>query len=90
MRKAENEEVMRNLAQLGARHLEMIDAESRFLTALKGVTDPEHKRHIIGDMFIRVQEDAVQRLGIPNAFLAQGTLYTDLIESGKGVGTKRK
>jgi len=88
MRKAENEEVMLNLSRLGARHLETVDAESRFLEALKGVLDPEQKRRIIGDMFIRVQEEAVQRIGIPNAFLAQGTLYTDLIESGKGIGDK--
>ena len=88
MRKAENEEVMRNLSLLGARHLEGVDAESRFLEALKGVSDPEQKRHIIGDMFIKVQQEEVERLGIPDAFLAQGTLYTDLIESGKGVGNK--
>ncbi|MCX8013248.1 MAG: glutamine-hydrolyzing GMP synthase, partial [Rectinema sp.] len=88
MRKAENEEVMRNLARLGARHLEKVDAEAAFLDALKGVSDPEAKRHIIGDMFVKVQQEAVERLGIPHAFLAQGTLYTDLIESGKGVGTK--
>jgi len=88
MRKAENEEVMRNLSRLGARHLEAVDAEARFLDALRDVFDPEQKRHIIGDMFIKVQEEAVARLGIPNAFLAQGTLYTDLIESGKGVGNK--
>jgi len=88
MRKAENEEVMRNLSRLGARHLEAVDAEAQFLDALRGISDPEQKRHIIGDMFIKVQEDAVARLGIPEAFLAQGTLYTDLIESGKGVGNK--
>ncbi len=88
MRKAENKEVMLNLNRLGALHLEAIDAESRFLEALKGISDPEQKRQIIGDMFIQVQEEAVQSLGIPNAFLAQGTLYTDLIESGKGVGNK--
>jgi len=88
MRKAENEEVMRNLSRLGARHLEAVDAEAQFLRALSGISDPEQKRHIIGDMFIKVQEEAVARLGIPDAFLAQGTLYTDLIESGKGVGNK--
>ncbi len=88
MRKAENEEVMHNLSRLGARHLEAVDAEAQFLSALKGVADPETKRHIIGDMFVKVQQDAVARLGIPDAFLAQGTLYTDLIESGKGVGNK--
>ena len=56
--------------------------------ALAGLEDPEAKRKAIGDHFIRIQEREVDRLGIPEAFLAQGTLYTDLIESGKGVGSK--
>lgn len=88
MRKAESEEVMHNLRGLGAAHLHMANAEARFLSALAGVEDPEKKRKIIGDLFIRVQEDEVARLGIPDALLVQGTLYTDLIESGKGVGGK--
>ena len=88
MRKAESEEVMRNLGALGAKHLHRADAEAEFLAALAGVEDPEEKRKRIGDLFIKVQEREVARLGIPDAFLAQGTLYTDLIESGKGVGTK--
>jgi len=88
MRKAESEEVMANLARLGAKHLYKADAEARFLSALAGVTDPEKKRRIIGDMFITVQEEEVQRLALKDAFLVQGTLYTDLIESGKGVGKK--
>jgi len=66
----------------------MADAEAEFLAALAGVEDPEEKRKRIGDLFIRVQEREVARLGIPEAFLVQGTLYTDLIESGKGVGSK--
>lgn len=88
MRKGESEEVMENLKRLGARHLFRVDAESRFLSALKGKTDPEDKRRTIGDLFVQIQEEEVARLGIPDAILAQGTLYTDLIESGKGVGTK--
>ena len=88
MRKAESEEVMRNLRELGATHLHMVDAEAEFLAALSGLEDPEAKRKAIGDLFIRIQEREVARLGIPEAFLAQGTLYTDLIESGKGVGSK--
>ncbi len=87
MRKSESEEVMRNLRSLGATHLHMIDAEREFLSALAGLEDPEAKRRAIGDLFIRIQEREVARLGIPEAFLAQGTLYTDLIESGKGVGS---
>jgi GMP synthase (glutamine-hydrolysing) len=88
MRKAESEEVMRNLLALGAAHLYMVEAEGEFLAVLAGVEDPEEKRTRIGDLFITIQEREVARLGIPEAFLVQGTLYTDLIESGKGVGTK--
>jgi len=88
MRKNESEEVASILKQLGARHLYLIEAESRFLTALKGLTEPEAKRKAIGDAFIRVQEEEVSKLQLGDYFLAQGTLYTDLIESGKGVGKK--
>lgn len=88
MRKAESEEVMKNLSALGARHLHKVDAEAEFLGALRGEADPEKKRRIIGDLFITIQEREVERLGIPEACLVQGTLYTDLIESGKGVGKK--
>ena len=86
MRKNESEEVMRSLARLGARHLHRVDASERFLHALRGVSDPEEKRKIIGDEFIRVQQEEVERLGLRDAWLAQGTLYVDMIESGKGVG----
>jgi GMP synthase (glutamine-hydrolysing) len=88
MRQAESDEVMRSLRALGAKHLHKADAEVEFLSALAGVEEPEAKRKIIGDLFIKIQQREVERLGIPGAFLAQGTLYTDLIESGKGVGTK--
>jgi GMP synthase (glutamine-hydrolysing) len=88
MRKGESEEVEAHLKKLGAQHLYHINAGERFLFALKGKTDPEEKRTIIGDMFMKVQETEVKKLNIVHAFLAQGTLYTDLIESGKGVGKK--
>jgi GMP synthase (glutamine-hydrolysing) len=88
MREAESEEVMRNLRRLGAEHLHMVEAEAEFLSRLAGVEEPERKRKIIGDLFIEIQEREVARLGIPGALLVQGTLYTDLIESGKGVGSK--
>ena len=88
MRKAESDEVMRSLRALGAADLRMVDAGEEFLAALAGLEEPEAKRRAIGDLFIRIQEREVSRLGIPDAFLAQGTLYTDLIESGKGVGSK--
>ena len=59
----------------------LIDASDQFLAALKGVTDPEEKRRRIGGTFIEVFQEAAK--SIPNAhFLAQGTLYPDVIESG--------
>ena len=60
-----------------------INAEDRFLTALKGVTEPEKKRKIIGEQFIKVFEEVGKQIGAVD-FLAQGTIYPDVIESGKG------
>ncbi|MDR1229869.1 MAG: glutamine-hydrolyzing GMP synthase [Spirochaetaceae bacterium] len=89
MRKNETEEVEAALKRLGAEHLHIIRAEADFLSALAGKAAPEEKRNIIGDLFIKVQEREVARLGLPPDYmLVQGTLYTDLIESGKGVGSK--
>lgn len=88
MRLGESDEVRSLLKKLDAAQLHVIDASSRFFTALRGVTDPEQKRRIIGDLFVTVQEQEIGRLKINSAFLAQGTLYTDLIESGRGVGEK--
>lgn len=58
-----------------------VDAEARFLDKLKGVTDPEHKRKIIGEEFIRVFEEEARKLGELDYFV-QGTIYPDIIESG--------
>lgn len=66
-------------------NLHVIDAEKRFLKRLKGVTDPERKRRIIGREFIRVFEVGAKRLG-KIKFLAQGTLYPDVIESVSASG----
>ena len=60
--------------------VQYVNARERFLTKIKGVLDPEHKRKVIGEEFIRVFEEESERLG-PFDFLAQGTLYPDLIES---------
>ena len=60
-----------------------VNAEERFLKKLKGVTDPEQKRKIIGEEFIRVFEDVAKELGKMDV-LVQGTIYPDVIESGKG------
>lgn len=84
MRADESAQVVESLRGMGLRNLHFVDASERFLSRLAGVTDPEEKRRIIGDTFIEVQAEEVARLGIDEdeAFLAQGTLYTDLIESG--------
>ena len=60
-----------------------VNAEDRFLDKLKGVTEPEQKRKIIGEEFIRVFEDVAKKLGKMDV-LVQGTIYPDVIESGKG------
>ncbi|MGC9523044.1 MAG: glutamine-hydrolyzing GMP synthase [Anaerolineae bacterium] len=74
-------------ASLGMR-LVMVDASERFLSALAGVTDPEAKRRIIGEQFIRVFEAEARRLDNA-AFLAQGTIYPDVIESAGSAGAHR-
>src|SRR5205085_436548 len=64
--------------------LVVVDARQRFLAKLAGVSDPEQKRKIIGEEFVRVFEEEASQLeeqGGPIAFLAQGTLYPDVIES---------
>jgi GMP synthase (glutamine-hydrolysing) len=87
MRKNETALVKAGLEKLGARHLHIVHCENDFLAALKGITAPEDKRKAIGDLFVKVQERELARLGLDDSYLlAQGTLYTDLIESGKGVG----
>ncbi len=80
LRKGEPEQVISVFRdELGA-NLIYVDAEDRFLARLKDVTDPEEKRKIIGDEFIRVFEEEARKLdGIE--FLAQGTIYPDILES---------
>ncbi len=80
MRKRESELLRETFAQSLGMNLVMVDARERFLRRLAGVTDPEEKRRIIGDEFIRVFEEEAAGMGQID-FLVQGTLYPDVIES---------
>ena len=80
MRKNEGDEVEAAFAGRDL-HFIRVNAEERFLRRLKGVTDPERKRKIIGEEFVRVFEEEAAKLGDVR-FLAQGTIYPDVIESG--------
>ena len=84
LRKGEAESVMKTFAKNMNIQLTKVDASKRFLNKLKGVSDPEQKRKIIGNEFVYTFQDEVQKLlkGVDIHWLAQGTLYTDVIESG--------
>ncbi len=88
MRAGESEEVCALLRSHGMKNLDFVDATEEFLEALKGVDNPEEKRTIIGNLFIEILEREIAKLESSGlrTFLCQGTLYTDLIESGQGVG----
>lgn len=81
LRKGEAEQVQKTFEEKFKVHLIYVDARERFLSKLAGVTDPERKRKIIGEEFIRVFEDEAAKLGQID-FLVQGTLYPDVVESG--------
>jgi GMP synthase (glutamine-hydrolysing) len=85
MRKNEGEQVISAFRDTFKVPLVAVDAETRFLDKLQGVTEPERKRKIIGAEFIRVFEEEAARIGDAR-FLVQGTLYSDVIESGGGTG----
>ncbi len=82
MRKDEGDEVEAAFSRWDI-HFARVDAEARFLGKLAGVSDPETKRKIIGEEFIRVFEDEAKKLGKVD-YLVQGTIYPDVIESGAG------
>ncbi len=96
LRAGEREQVQRDFVAATGARLVTVDAVGKFLGELKGVTDPEEKRKIIGREFIRSFEDAVgEVVGEQTAgeaapaveYLVQGTLYPDVVESGGGSGT---
>ena len=82
MRKSEGDQVTTLFRDTYAINLIRVNAEERFLTKLKGITEPEQKRKIIGEEFIRVFEEEAKKLGEIGC-LVQGTIYPDIIESGK-------
>ena len=82
MRKNEGDEIEAVFGD-GRVNFIRINAEDRFLARLAGVTDPERKRKIIGEEFIRVFEEEAKKIGAVD-YLAQGTIYPDVIESGSG------
>jgi GMP synthase (glutamine-hydrolysing) len=85
MRKNEGEQVVRAFRDHFHVPLVAVDASERFLARLQGISDPEEKRKRIGEEFIRVFEQEAARLEDVR-FLVQGTLYSDVIESGGGTG----
>ncbi len=81
MRKGETENVSAIMAELGV-NLTVVDASERFFQHMVGVTEPEHKRKVIGEQFIRVFEEEQRKVGA--RYLVQGTIAPDWIESGGG------
>ena len=89
LRKNEAEEVEQIFTKQFDVNFVKVDARERFLNKLDGVTDPEKKRKIIGEEFIRVFEEEAKKIGTVD-YLVQGTIYPDVIESGLGKGAKIK
>ena len=83
MRKGESEQVIKVFREELGANLTYVDATDRFLDKLAGVSEPERKRKIIGEEFIRVFEEQAKQIGKVD-FLAQGTIYPDVVESGLG------
>jgi GMP synthase (glutamine-hydrolysing) len=80
LRKAEPEQVVAAFRGTLGSELVAVDAADEFFGALKGITEPEHKRRVVGEKFIRIFEREAQELGHPR-FLVQGTIYPDVVES---------
>jgi GMP synthase (glutamine-hydrolysing) len=89
LRKGEGEEVERVFRKQFDINLICVDAKQRFLSKLAGVTEPECKRKIIGEEFIRVFEEEAKKIGHVD-YLCQGTIYPDVVESGTGDAAKIK
>jgi GMP synthase (glutamine-hydrolysing) len=87
MRKGESARVLERFQEMGlGENLHFVDASDTFLQALAGAVDPEEKRRVIGDTFVRVFQEKARELKIEDHLLGQGTIYPDTIETG---GTRR-
>ncbi len=89
MRLGEPEQVQSTFRRILGDSLVAVDARERFLKALRGVSDPEEKRKVVGETFIRTFESEAAKLG-EFQFIAHGTLYPDVIESGGGATARIK
>ena len=87
MRQGETKQIKKTFSSLPQLDFRVVDAEKEFLNSLTGVIEPERKRKIIGEIFIRLFERESAKMGAVD-FLVQGTLYTDAITSGVSVGGK--
>ena len=83
LRKDEGDQVERAMHDCLGMRIVRVNAQERFLTKLAGISEPERKRKIIGEEFIRVFEEEAKKIGKVD-FLAQGTIYADVVESGTG------
>ncbi|HCS72941.1 MAG TPA: hypothetical protein DIW17_03590, partial [Clostridiales bacterium] len=83
LRKDEGDQVEETFKEQFQMNIIRVNAQERFLTRLKAVTDPETKRKIIGEEFIRVFEEEAKKIGAVD-YLVQGTIYPDVVESGVG------
>src|SRR3989344_1781254 len=86
MREGETQTVVQTFRQYQKITLRVVNAKKEFLAKLKKITDPEKKRKIIGELFIRIFERETKKLKPKPRFLVQGTLYTDVITSGISIG----
>jgi GMP synthase (glutamine-hydrolysing) len=87
MRKDESQGVIEEFERQGlGKNLHFVDASDRFVRGLTGRNEPESKRRVIGEMFVRVFEDEARKLNLQSMLLGQGTIYPDRIETG---GTRR-
>ena len=89
LRKNEGDEVEEVFGKRFKSKFIRVNAEDRFLTRLAGVEEPEAKRKIIGEEFIKVFEEEAKKIGAVD-YLVQGTIYPDVVESGKGIGATIK